>query len=151
MAQWQLTQKNDKTAVLALPSDLRWVDEFDWTDIAQSSPVYSLNGAVHVQQGVKQAGRPVTLSGDWVWFSREQLKTLQAWAAIPKLKMTLHFIEAKHDKHPSTGNITTTTLKQSLNVAFRHHDNPIESEAVYYEAPMSNRDQLTATIKLMTI
>ena len=69
MANWKL-KRNDTSEELEFDQDMHWTDEFNWSAIAQTQPVYSLAGAVLVQQGIKQAGRPITLDGDWVWYGR---------------------------------------------------------------------------------
>ena len=88
MANWTLTRK-DTSDHLELPGDMRWTDEFDWQALAQATPQYSLGGAVIVQQGTMLAGRPITLSGEWIWLPRATLLTLAAWADVPELEMTL--------------------------------------------------------------
>lgn len=77
------------TTTLHLHPQYIWSDEYDWTPIAQSSPTYALSGAMHIQQGVKKAGRPITLEGTHVWLTRAIIKTLQQWASMPELTMTL--------------------------------------------------------------
>lgn len=66
-----------------------WRDELDWTSLVQSEPVYTLTGAMDIQQGTKKAGRPITLDGTDARLSRHDIKTLQAWASMPELKMRL--------------------------------------------------------------
>lgn len=85
---WTLTRQ-DNRQTLTLHPQMDWTDEYDWTALAQSEPVYTLTGAMDIQQGTKQAGRPITLNGDNAWTPRAELKTLQAWAEIPELEMTL--------------------------------------------------------------
>ncbi len=48
---------------LTLPTDLIWIDEFDWTPVQQTQ-TYSITGALIIESGVKKAGREITLSGD---------------------------------------------------------------------------------------
>jgi len=47
---------------LVLPSGLHWSDEHAWSPIAQSTE-YGLTGSLIVDEAVKQAGRPITLTG----------------------------------------------------------------------------------------
>lgn len=83
---WQL---NTPTQSISLHAQFVWADEFEWTALAQSDPVYTLTGAMDIQQGTKKAGRPITLNGDNVWVSRAELAKLQELAQIPELVMTL--------------------------------------------------------------
>ncbi|STZ07224.1 Uncharacterised protein [Moraxella caprae] len=92
---WQLT---NKTNTLNLHAQFIWVDEFDWQALAQSDPVYTLTGAIDIQQGTKKAGRPITLNGDDTRTTRADLATLQAWADIPELTMTLTHPKGKEYK-----------------------------------------------------
>ncbi|WP_286694079.1 hypothetical protein [Spongiibacter sp. UBA1325] len=73
----------DGTTTIDLPNDLQWVDEFAWSAVEQQKD-YSLTGAVIVQQGVKQKGRPITLqSNGGAWIKRSTLKALQAFYDTP--------------------------------------------------------------------
>lgn len=47
---------------ITLPDSLQWVDEFDWSPVSQSTG-YGVTGALFIQEGVKQKGRPITLVG----------------------------------------------------------------------------------------
>lgn len=62
-----------------LPSDLVWPDELEWLPVEQSIEFLS-EGALLIQEGVKQAGRPITLTG---FLSRAQLQALRVMAATP--------------------------------------------------------------------
>jgi len=46
---------------IEIPDDLHWVDEHDWTPIAQTEQ-FTLTGSLVVDQGAKSAGRPITLT-----------------------------------------------------------------------------------------
>lgn len=83
---WQLSTKTD---TLHLHAQFVWADEFDWQALAQSDPVYTLTGAMDIQQGTKKAGRPITLDGTHTRTTRAELAKLQAWADVPELEMTL--------------------------------------------------------------
>ncbi len=63
----------------SLPNDLFWSDELDWLPVEQSTE-YLSEGALVIQQGVKQAGRPITLQGV---LKRADLLALRALAAAP--------------------------------------------------------------------
>lgn len=132
MSNWQLKRK-DNNAVIELPQDLYWADEFDWSDLAQSNPVYTVGGAVVVQQGIKTAGRPITLTGQWVWLTRTDYQTLQTWSQVPELEMTLTHYDGR-----------------LFNVIFRNHETAVDCEPVVYRTPEKATDPYTGFIRLMT-
>lgn len=82
---------NDGSTEIELSDRLAWVDEFDWSPVEQST-VYSTTGALHVDVGVKQAGRPITLQGSdtAAWLERSVCATVHAWAALPGAEFTLN-------------------------------------------------------------
>lgn len=86
-AHWQLARSPSE--LLTLDPQFMWTDELDWTALAQSEPTYTLTGSVDIQQGTKQAGRPITLKGDDVWIAKGDLLQLQDWASVPELTLTL--------------------------------------------------------------
>lgn len=71
----------DGETTVLLPSGLQWQDEFQWSAIEQTSE-YSIGGALVIQEGVKQTGRPITLFGgsDGAWITRSQLIELRTIA-----------------------------------------------------------------------
>lgn len=79
---------NGTTATLS--DRLAWVDEFDWSPVVQATAP-STTGTLLVDVGVLQAGRPITLQGTETsaWVSRSLCSTLQAWAALPAITLTL--------------------------------------------------------------
>lgn len=89
---WHLSTDSDK---LELHAQFVWADEFNWTALAQSDPVYTLTGAMIIQQGTKKAGRPISLNGDNTRTTRADLAKLQAWAEVPELKLTLRHPQGK--------------------------------------------------------
>ncbi len=64
---------------LALPDDLIWVDEFEYTDVVQNQQ-RSLTGALLVQESTKLKGRSIQLQGDDTsgWATRATIVSLQA-------------------------------------------------------------------------
>lgn len=95
---------NGATTV-ALPDALSWVDEFAWSSVEQTK-TYTSTGALLIEEGVKQAGRPITLEGaeDRTWCTRSLVKQLQTWAATPGIVLTLtmrgvvHAVTFDHEK-----------------------------------------------------
>lgn len=75
---------------VSLGDRLEWQNEFGWSPVDQAT-AYSTKGALLVDIAVKQAGRPITLVGtDTVaWIARALCVTLQAWADLPGIELTL--------------------------------------------------------------
>lgn len=65
-----------------LPGDLAWPDQYAW-QAAEVTTEYSLTGAVLTEISVKQAGRPITLTGadNRGWASRATVASLKALQA----------------------------------------------------------------------
>lgn len=82
-------KRTDTHENIILHEQFYWSDEYDWSNLAQSDPVYTLTGAMDIQQGIKQAGRPITLKGDKALISRADLEKLQIWADVPELQLAL--------------------------------------------------------------
>lgn len=80
--------------VIALPSGLVWADKQEWSPIDQQT-LYSLTGALIVEEAVKLAGRPITLAGQsdgtahTAWITRAQLILLRAALDVPLAQFTL--------------------------------------------------------------
>lgn len=130
-----ILKRNDNDDTVNLPPDLRWSDEFEWSNLAQSSPERTRGGANVIQQSVKLSGRPITLTtDDKVWIERGIIKKLQEWTAVPKLKMTLTHYDG-------------TTYQ----VTFRTHDQALDVEPALFEMPETDKSNYTGTIKLITI
>ena len=98
-----------------LPKDLQWSDELTWNVIEQEVG-YSLTGSLLIEEGVKQKGRHITLSGldNMAWITREQGLVLLAMANSPGLVMTLQFINS----------VSPFNVLFQHNVMFRHFDKP---------------------------
>lgn len=121
---------------IALPSDIQWVDEFDWAPVGQGVE-RSVTGALIVQSRAMTAGRPVTLKPDGdnsAWTRRSVVEQLRNAAAIPGQVMTL------------------TIGSQTLSVIFRHHDGPaVEAKPVAAYDAYTSDDFYVVTLKLMTV
>lgn len=56
---------------------LEWTDEFEWDPVAQEQE-RSLSGALHISEGVKRFGRPITLaSNEGAWFTLATVRALE--------------------------------------------------------------------------
>lgn len=85
---WQL-KRNDNQGTMSLHAQYYWSDEYEWSPIKQSEPVFTLSGAVDIQQGTMLAARPITLDSEHARIKRSDLQLLQAWASVPEMIMTL--------------------------------------------------------------
>jgi hypothetical protein len=75
---------------ITLPDHLEWIDEFDFTPVAQRTG-RTVTGALYVDEVALSAGRPITLQGaEDRWVLRAVLETLLAWAQTPNTPMTLN-------------------------------------------------------------
>lgn len=124
--------RQDNRQSLILPADMRWMDEFDWVKVAQTSPEYTLSGSLLVQYGVKLAGRPITLGGDWAWVPRSVVRTLHDWAGVPALRLDLSLPDGR-----------------DFVVAFALAG--IKAQPVRFAAPLADEDAYTLEISLMTM
>lgn len=104
-----------------LPKDLQWTDEIKWGVVDQTVE-YSLTGALLIQEGVKQKGRPITLiaADNMAWLTRIEGDTLQSLRNSPGLVMTLKFV---HKTNP-------LLVRFSYNVMFRHAEGGVELENI---------------------
>lgn len=88
-----------------LSDRLDWVDEYDWSPVEQAT-AYSTTGALLVDVALKLAGQPITLVGTETaaWITRTLCDTLQAWAKLPGIQLTLtlrgeaHLVMFDHEK-----------------------------------------------------
>lgn len=69
---------------------LIWSDEFAWSPVEQVTEP-GTTGALMVHVGVRSGGRPITLEGteSRAWMSRNLVASLQAWANLPGITLTL--------------------------------------------------------------
>jgi hypothetical protein len=108
---------------VALPDDLWWEDETDWTPVSQLVE-YSVTGSLLIDLGTKLAGRPITLVGDdsAAWITRATALALMALAADPGKVMTAVI----HDR--------------SFQVMFRHDGKPVDAEPLVRISPPADDD-----------
>ncbi len=121
---------------IVLPADLLWIDETDWTPVAQSDSEYSITGSLFVDTGVKQAGRPITLAGseESAWVSRSTVLALMDVLAIPGKRMTLNL-------HGRT-----------FTVIFNHENgDPIDATAIYPQSPPDDEGYYYLVVKLKEV
>ena len=93
-----------------------WSDE-NWAEIQQNQE-YSISGALIVQEGRKQAGRPITLqpaNKTKGWIKLRDLNQLREWQNLQE-QFTLQF-QWPHDQ-------------RQFNVIFNHKDGALESSTI---------------------
>jgi len=84
-----LTHTASATTV-TLPDALNWADEYTWSPVQQAK-TYTTTGALLIEEGVKQAGKPITLEGsaDTSWCTRALVDQLHAWAHTAGITLAL--------------------------------------------------------------
>ncbi len=125
---------SDGTTTLTLPGDLDWTDEYEWTPVVQDAG-YSLTGALIVESGTKQAGRPITLQSgdDRAWISRADVVQLHAWASVAGQQLTL------------------TLRGVARTVMFDHAAAPVEAQMVMFYGDPVPEDRYTITLKILEL
>ena len=121
--------------VVALPEDLLWSDEHDWSAVDQVSE-RSITGALVVNAGLKVGGRPITLQSPdegSAWITGAALAQLKAWAQLPLQNMTLVL------------GATTRT------VMYRHEDGALQAFPVVDYSDIGPDDYYTITLRLTDV
>lgn len=131
---WTLKRSTDQ-ALMSLHNQYHWVDEYGYSALTQSAPVYTLSGAVDIQQGTMLAGRPITLDCTNARIKRSELEQLQAWVQMPELTMTL--------THPDGRTFTVLFASPALTDI-----TPVKVIRAGDEHP---DDKFTANINLLTV
>lgn len=127
-------KRNDTQEVIEFPQDFRWIDEHEWQAVAQTQPERTLSGSQIIQQGVKLAGRTITLSADNVWISLEKVRKLRDWTDVSELKMTYTHYDGR-----------------SFTVIFALHEQALKAEPVQFSTPELADERYTITLKFITI
>ena len=119
---------------LQLPRGMVWADEHDWVPV-QKSMEYSTTGALLIDVGVRQAGRPITLEAedDAGWITRQAIQDLRALAADPEAELELVLADGR-----------------IFSVHFAA-DNPIQARPVGRPELPTNTHPYVATVRLIQI
>lgn len=118
---------------ITLPIDLIWTDEFNWTPMQQQEG-YTLTGALIIETGLKQAGRPITLeSVDGGWITRQTLADLYA-----KLSS-------------ATPMVLTLQDARTFNVTWRNTAQPLEAKPVVENINFDADDYYTLVLRLLQV
>lgn len=125
---------DDGTTIVNIPGDLEWIDEFEWSAVVAEAE-YTLTGALVVDEAVRQAGRPITLAGDYVWISRADVLALQA-LDVAEAQITLTLEDARQ--------FTVGWNRTS-------GDTPLVARPVHYQAPVAPDDRYTIILRFMEL
>lgn len=129
---------------IELPNDLQWQDEFTGWRTGQQVR-WSLTGAMHVKESVRQAGRPITL------VSRNSGSEWVAMVTLPTLNALL--------AHEGQARSTPFTLQlpahnsgtRTFNCYWRRTDGPaIEFQRMIDIVPNVDGDYFHVTLRLMS-
>jgi hypothetical protein len=120
---------------IVLPTDLVWVDEFNWNPIQQKI-TKTLTGALVVESAILQTGRLITLQGhdNSGWITRATLLLIQSKLTEINLEMTL-----------------TLNDERAFNVIFRHHETPLVAVPVFELTNPPSLHPYIITLKLMEV
>lgn len=86
-----MTTLSDGITTVTINPDLVWADEYAWTPV-ESVQERTITGGLVIQQALRVAGRPITLSQEDPragWITRTVLEQLRVWAGTPDLELTL--------------------------------------------------------------
>lgn len=119
-------------ASIALPDDVIWTDEHEWTPVKQSAS-RTLGGRLIVEYGQLIVGRPITLNCHWLSFT------------------TLNQLIVLRDE-PGVTMLLTLSDGRVLNTLFRHSEgDPVKATPVIDYPAYDADDQFDVTLKLMEI
>ncbi len=121
---------------ITLPDDLLWINEFEWNPVEQTTE-RSLTGALLIQEGQFNYGRPIVLSGNGEagWVSRLTVKNLFALSKAANKIMTL----------------TLPDSRQFSVIFDRSNGAPVEAQQVLPFAYPEDSDQYLLTLRLLTV
>lgn len=103
-------------AGVALPDDVIWTDEFDWTPIGQSVEV-DVTGGLVVEYAPGRSGRPITIRAEWIALS------------------VLRDLEALRDAGVQNTMVLNLSGGRVYDVLFRHFEGPPLSVEPIVERP----------------
>ena len=98
-----------------LPADLIWLDEYQWSGVAQQVDVMA-DGAVVVQADAQATGRTITLAGgdNFGWIDKTTLEQLRTLSLSAGQEMTLEL----HDG--SSRNVVFTGERLNAEQVYEH-------------------------------
>lgn len=126
---------SDGVDTIVLHKDLLWSDETNWNPVQQTA-TRTITGAMIVQTGTMQAGRPITLEAEddrSAPHSRETVDALRNWAAVPGKEMVLTLGGVEYD------------------VIFRHQDGGFQATKWIHYDNVQPEDIYLVVVRLMTL
>jgi len=109
---------------LILPDDLVWIDEFEYSDIAQSQK-RTLNGALIINESAKVKGRSITIdSVGAVWVTRSKIQALKDMNDTLNGIFTLTFHERSYLVKFNKSSGSAITVKQVVECSDPNEDSP---------------------------
>lgn len=125
---------SDGTTTLTLPPALQWVNEFNWSPVAQQRS-YTVTGAMWLHSQALAAGRPIELQAEptQAWMLRSQALALYAWAAQAGLELVLTIDGTPYD------------------VVFDQESKALDARPVMPWADPVGTDHLISTLRFITI
>ncbi len=133
----KLTNTTTNT-VIDLDDELYPIDDFNWSPVVSKS-CYSVTGSLMVQQGLRKAGKPLTLQSqaDLGWLSRATLNQLQEECAKTDTTFWLDYLADE-------------TVKR-VKVMFDHEKTPIEASPVKeFNSPKAT-DPFLVTLRFIEV
>lgn len=112
-----------------------WSDEFSWKPIEQTQ-AYAMDGTLHIQEGKKKSGRPITLQPadqEMGWIKLRELRTVREWSMLQNEVFKLKF-EQPHDN-------------RQFIVKFNHQDGALEAAPVKGIPAVSLDDYYNVTLR----
>lgn len=129
-------KRKSTSETVSIEDGFFWLDEFDHNDKEQTLE-RAIDGTAHIQEGVKQGTRPMTLQSvdqTMGWVSLAQAKTLKAWSALPKGEEFEVQFEFAHDS-------------RKFDCIFNHTEKAIEISYIKGIPPSSNDDPVNLTLR----
>lgn len=124
--------------IIELDDELYPTDEHDWSPVVAASE-YTLTGSLAIQQGVRQAGRPLTLQSqeDMGWLTRATITQLREECAKTKTTFWLDYI--------------ADDSIERVKVMFDHTQKPIEASPLKgFISPKAN-DPFLVTLRFIEV
>jgi hypothetical protein len=125
---------------ITIPDDFIWPDEYEWSPVVATAPIYTLGGNMKIHTGVRNAGRPITLTGNENWFlvDRATVDALKALENQAGIEMTLTFNAALRSD-------------PAMTVIFRHWEGGIEAIPWIDYADPAADDLYQLTLRFMQV
>lgn len=121
---------------IQIPRGMVWSDEFDWS-AREASSEFSVSGALLLDVAVRQAGQPITLTGDddAGWIPRSTLIALHALCA----------------DQPASNHVLTLADGRTFDVQFAPGESPITGHSISRPELPAGTHPYVATVRLIAV